>query len=273
MRWQPPGLRRQHRSRLPCSLLLAPALLLQEGCEFLIAETADGKLNLQDSFVTTDISSSSGHDEDEERPAPSYRRPEGLAQVANGQQEYQAVPWYSQYQGDIIRDKPVKQWVRMRAVPAVPGTACRAVAACWRDCHDHLALPAMLLLQLRRLAEACANFACLSWPDHHRPTPPASACRSLCLQVWRYYLVPVASREPYLRLDLDQPLYVLDGKAATLSLAEVHRLAPPDTPAEELRLRIRCGAGARGALSAHDCSACLHVCQSACFCCLMSAHN
>ena len=132
--------------------------MLQEGCEFLIAETADGKLDLQDSFVTTDVSSSSGHDdedEDGERPAPSYRRPEGLAEVASGQKEYQAVPWYSQYQGDIIRDKPVKQWVRVQC--STCSTASRAAAAGCRDRTSSMPCKPCVHLDMRRLAEACAS--------------------------------------------------------------------------------------------------------------------
>ena len=72
--------------------------------------------------------------------------------------------------------------------------------------------------------------------------------------MWRYYLVPVASREPFLSLNFDAPMYVLDSKAATLQRAEVHRLAPPDTPAEELRLRIRWAAQGRTGAGGPPCT-------------------
>lgn len=60
--------------------------------------------------------------------------------------------------------------------------------------------------------------------------------------MWRYYLVPMLPTDPNNEeqpcLSFDE-IYVLDGKAATLSRCEVHRLAPPDTPLRDLRLRIR----------------------------------
>jgi hypothetical protein len=160
----------------PCD----PALLLQEGCEFLIAETADGKLDLQDSFVTTDVSSSSGHEEDEEWPAPSYRRPEGLAEVASGQQEYQAVPWYSQYQGDIIRDKPVKQWVRIRAVHAVLCSTCSARnnAACARARAACFAAFAHAAPAAAPLGRGLRQLRLPAWPAH-QPRHPACLCLPL----------------------------------------------------------------------------------------------
>jgi hypothetical protein len=58
------------------------------------------------------------------------------------------------------------------------------------------------------------------------------------LQLWRVYLVPLASREP-LQMSFEG-LWMLDGKTASLQPVQVHRLAPPDTPQHELRLRIRC---------------------------------
>ena len=85
---------------------------VQEECEFLIAESADGKLDLQDVYVTTDTSGRSGDDEDAARPAPSYRRPAGLEAVSAAPREYHAVPWYTEYGGDIIQNKPPRTWVR-----------------------------------------------------------------------------------------------------------------------------------------------------------------
>ena len=66
-------------------------------------------------------------------------------------------------------------------------------------------------------------------------------------QLWRYYLVPIAARQPMFELDLEGgEVYVLDAKTASVRCCPVHRLAPPGTPPQELRLRIRCGeAGSR----------------------------
>lgn len=54
--------------------------------------------------------------------------------------------------------------------------------------------------------------------------------------VWRLYLVALASREPR-QLDL-QRMWVLDGRSRSVSRVDVRWLAPPDTPASNLRLRI-----------------------------------
>lgn len=70
------------------------------------------------------------------------------------------------------------------------------------------------------------------------PLTPARHARPPASQVWRYYLVPQLASEPEVQLSFDD-IYVMDGKAATLSRCEVHRLAPPDTPPQDLRLRIR----------------------------------
>ncbi len=71
------------------------------------------------------------------------------------------------------------------------------------------------------------------------PIPPLPcAPRSLPPQVWRYYLIPQVASEPEVQLSFDT-IYVMDGKTATLSRCEVHHLAPPDTPPQDLRLRIR----------------------------------
>ncbi|KAL4429363.1 hypothetical protein ABPG77_005137 [Micractinium sp. CCAP 211/92] len=135
-----------------------------EGCEFLVAESPDGQLDLQDSYVNTEVDGSSEGGVDYSSSA--WRRPEGLDTVAQGQQRYLATPWYSYYPGDMIGGKEPKSWV------------------------------------------------------------------------WRYYLIPQVASEPEVQLSFDT-IYVMDGKTATLSRCEVHRLAPPDTPPQDLRLRIR----------------------------------
>ena len=55
--------------------------------------------------------------------------------------------------------------------------------------------------------------------------------------IMKIYFVPVASTEPY-ELDLEC-VYVLDGTKKTLERLTVQRLAPPDTPEQDLRMRIR----------------------------------
>ena len=54
------------------------------------------------------------------------------------------------------------------------------------------------------------------------------------------FLVPIISEDPEadVRLSFDG-IWVLDGKTASLGPARVQRLAPPDTPPDMLRLRIR----------------------------------
>lgn len=74
---------------------------------------------------------------------------------------------------------------------------------------------------------------------HADCTPPRLHGPPPITQVWRYYLVPVESREPQLRLSFTDPVYMLDGKTTGLQRCEVHYLAPADTPPAELRLRIR----------------------------------
>ncbi|KAL4458637.1 hypothetical protein ABPG75_013502 [Micractinium tetrahymenae] len=136
-----------------------------EGCEFLVAEGPDGQLDLQDSYVNTDVDGS-GSDGDVDYSSSAWRRPEGLETVAKGQRQYLVTPWYSYYPGDMIDGKEPKSWV------------------------------------------------------------------------WRYYFIPQLASEPEVQLSFDD-IYVMDGKDASLARCEVHRLAPPGTPPQDLRLRIR----------------------------------
>ncbi|EFN54307.1 hypothetical protein CHLNCDRAFT_135502 [Chlorella variabilis] len=134
-----------------------------EGAEFLIAQTPEGKLDLRDAYVAPDVEG-----DDDDGAEPSYRRVEGAEGIGGQPQAYHEVPWYSEYPGDAIAEKPGRVWV------------------------------------------------------------------------WRVYLVPVVADDPEGELELSfDNIYVLDGKAASLQLCEVHRLAPPDTPPRDLRLRIR----------------------------------
>lgn len=110
---------------------------LMEGAEFLVAESADGQLDLRDVYVTTDVSSNgfavalptTGGDDDGDDEAPpsvkpgaAYKRPAGAEGVSVAPRAYQAVPWYSWWGGDYIQEKPGKTWVRGGAGPG---------ACCW----------------------------------------------------------------------------------------------------------------------------------------------
>ena len=87
----------------------------QEGCEFLVAESPEGLLDLQDSYVTTEVeeggAAAAGDGGADPTASGGWRRPEGLAGVTRQTQRYQAVPWYSEYPGDIIAGKEPKTWV------------------------------------------------------------------------------------------------------------------------------------------------------------------
>lgn len=52
------------------------------------------------------------------------------------------------------------------------------------------------------------------------------------------HFIPVASLDPY-QLDLESGVFVLEHKSRTLTRSPIVRLAPPDTPPHDLRLRIR----------------------------------
>lgn len=136
---------------------------MQEGCEFLVAESPDGRLDLADMYVTTDAptkvgfvigenpwaeageeagSSSPGGiiDVSAEAAAGSYRRPEGLDELQlPAPREYHAVPWTSYWSGDTVKERAAKAWVRgWRGcrVAAEGCGRCSSVAGCYRPCCD-----------------------------------------------------------------------------------------------------------------------------------------
>lgn len=133
-----------------------------EGCEFLVAETEGGALDLHDVYVTADVHPDGGGPLED----ASYRRLEGHEEVTRKLQQYHVVPWFTEYRGDILKEKPGRTWL------------------------------------------------------------------------WKLYLVPLVSEDPEPQLSFDD-IYVLDATSASLQRCEVHRLAPPDTPQADLRLRIR----------------------------------
>ena len=203
-----------------------PFLAAQEGCEFLVAESADGRLDLSDMYVTTDAPTRVGFvvgdnpwgDEAEAAgstggpgsvidvsPEQSYRRPEGLEELQPpAPREYHAVPWTSYWSGDTVKEKAAKAWVRWQCGPA-----------CWAASGCRSTQPLGPMLSARACCWTCYRRSLLLLPL------PARTSRAYLLQVWRYYLVPVATREPELRLDFDSELFMLDARSATVRRCEV----------------------------------------------------
>lgn len=148
-----------HRCRPTLHLPLS--ISQQEGCEFLVAESPDGLLDLADVYVTTDVPpSSEHHDEDAaSRPPPAYRRPAGVGALGAlpPPRWYQAVPWYSKWEGDVINERDPKAWVR--------GSAC---------CHCLLLMPPLVtcLQQLLLLPVAPTTAGC------HKPSTALTHRRS-----------------------------------------------------------------------------------------------
>lgn len=85
-----------------------------------MAESPDGQLDLQDSYVNTEVDS--GSDSEVDYSSSAWRRPGGLDTVAKGQQRYLVTPWYSYYPGDMIGGKEAKSWVRASRPPARAAT-------------------------------------------------------------------------------------------------------------------------------------------------------
>ena len=79
------------------------ALYLQAGCEFLIAETAAGLLDLSDVYVTDDESGISA------RPTVNGEMP-AIAEL------YQEVPWTVEFLGDAVFSKDPEERVRESCV-------------------------------------------------------------------------------------------------------------------------------------------------------------
>ncbi len=97
-----------------------------------MSESADGRLDLADVYVTTDAPTRVGFvvgdnpwaEQDEQAgggdgsfidvsPEQSYRRPEGLEGLQPpAPREYHAVPWTSFWSGDTVKEKAAKAWVR-----------------------------------------------------------------------------------------------------------------------------------------------------------------
>ena len=76
---------------------------MQEGCEYLIARTAEGKLDLRDIYV---------HDKD----LDIFARPEVHGELPEQPLYYQEVPWTVMYTGDRINNK--MPWKRVSMSPS-----------------------------------------------------------------------------------------------------------------------------------------------------------
>ena len=96
-----------------------PAVRVQEGCEFLVAESADGKLDLRDVYVqrlASSDDSSEGSDGSDAAAsgdaALGYRRPEGALDCLPAElRAYHAVEHYTQFTGDVFQEQEAKKWV------------------------------------------------------------------------------------------------------------------------------------------------------------------
>ena len=74
--------------------------MLQEGCDFLIGSTNDGRLDLSDVFVQDDETG-------------IFAEPERVGEMPTGSLHFQEIPWELESMGDILYDKPA--WVKVHA--------------------------------------------------------------------------------------------------------------------------------------------------------------
>jgi hypothetical protein len=90
-------------SRSVCVLIprLYVNVFVQEGCEFLIATDATGRLDLRDIYV---------HDSD----LDIFARPEFVGDMPDVPAHYVQVPWRVEFSGDTLYRKPA--WQRVSAV-------------------------------------------------------------------------------------------------------------------------------------------------------------
>lgn len=83
-----------------CSLQLTIlVLLLQDTCEFLVAETPDGQLDLSDSYLL-------------DADSDVFARPMTSGELPSNPQHYQSFEVGAEYLGNVLEDKPPKHWVR-----------------------------------------------------------------------------------------------------------------------------------------------------------------
>ena len=93
---------------------------MQEGCEYLIARTAEGKLDLRDVYV---------HDKD----LDIFARPEVHGELPEKPLYYQEVPWTVMYTGDRINNK--MPWKRV-SMPASTLEVMQWHDACGTQHHN-----------------------------------------------------------------------------------------------------------------------------------------
>jgi len=71
---------------------------LLDGCEFLVADTPDGQLNLSETFVIEDATG-------------KLERASTSGDIPADTQFYHDAEWAGEYPGNILHDKPEKRWV------------------------------------------------------------------------------------------------------------------------------------------------------------------
>ena len=72
---------------------------MQDGCEFLVAQTPDGRMDLRDVYVL-------------DQDGGVYARPETTGEMPQEPQMYVAVPWRQEFLGDLSHNKD--PWTKVR---------------------------------------------------------------------------------------------------------------------------------------------------------------
>lgn len=85
--------------RRPAPLAERSARLLQDGCEFLVAQTPDGRMDLRDVYVL-------------DQDGGVYARPVTTGEMPQEPQLYVAVPWREEFLGDMSHNKD--PWTKAR---------------------------------------------------------------------------------------------------------------------------------------------------------------
>ena len=73
--------------------------MLQEGCEFLVAQTPDGRMDLRDVYVL-------------DQDGGMYARPVTTGEMPPEPQLFVAVPWRQEFLGDLSHNKD--PWTKVR---------------------------------------------------------------------------------------------------------------------------------------------------------------
>lgn len=123
-------------------------------------------------------------------------------------------------------------------------TGCEFLVAQTLDGALDLSQTFVVDLTTGKAERASTSGEIASTPAFYQPTEWASEYPGNIFEgkeakrwVHRIYLIRIASHEPY-RVDMET-VYLLDAASGSLSRLEVRRLAPADTPENEIRARIR----------------------------------